>query len=124
MKKKAKSILIIAALAGCIILVGVVLLIDYAENVEIEKCHTDFMNLYSVQIEAEMKIYEDACFENTATDEQYMLVPEKYYTNRESAMGDGPLRVYITKDGTVIACFGDLEHIQEYYDRGFLGPLH
>ena len=110
-----------AALAGFLFLVGVVLLIDYAERNETEKCYSDYLALVEVQAEAHINIYEDISFKNTASDEQYMLVPERYYTNRESVMGDGPLRVYITKDGTVIACFGDLDHTPGYYHSVVLG---
>lgn len=123
MKKKVKIILIITVLALLALLVSTLTIIDYAKRNEKEKCYSDYLALYEVQAEAHINVHSDINFKNTATDEQYMLVPEKYYTNRESAMGDGPLRVYITKDGTVIACFGDLEHVQAYYDRGFLGPM-
>ena len=119
MNKKVKIITVLALL---VLIVSTLTIIDYAKRNEKEKCYSDYLALYEVQAEAYINVHSDVDFKNTATDEQYMLVPEKYYTNRESAMGDGPLRVYITKDGTIIACFGDLEHVQAYYDRGFLGP--
>ena len=120
MNKKVKIITVLALL---VLIVTSLVIINYAERKEEEKCYSDWLALFEVQAEAHINVHSDINFKNTATDEQYMLVPEKYYTNRESAMGDGPLRVYITKDGTIIACFGDLEHVQAYYDRGFLGPM-
>lgn len=122
MNKKVKLILIITVLALLTVFVSILAINNYAKREEEEKCYSDWLALFEVQAEAYINVHSDINFKNTATDEQYMLVPEKYYTDRKSAMGDGPLRVYITKDGTVIACFGDLEHVREYYNRGFLGP--
>ena len=82
---------------------------DYAEDCE---------NLRSIIAEAYVNTVLNPDFENTATDDQPIEIPEKYYTSVESAQGDGWARAVLYADGNVDVYFGSPEKTLDYYRYG------
>ena len=80
-----------------------------------ENDHADATALRTVIAEAYININEDRDFVNTATEDQPMEVPEKYYTYVESVQGDGRVYVFVNVDGSVGAYFGSPEKGIGYY---------
>ena len=94
--------------------VGCILLPSYLRRQE-EYDQEDARVLRSVIAEAYININKDPEFENTATEDQPMKIPEKYYTYVESVQGDGPVYVFVDMDGCVDAYFGSPEKVIGYY---------
>ena len=113
---KAKKIIIITLVV--IVVLGIVLVpvqINYCKKLREDKMWEDFINLGQIEVITYLNINEDPAFVNTATEDRLMVVPEKYYPAKESALGYGRACVYVTVDGDMVACFGSLTYTEEYY---------
>jgi len=82
------------------------------------KCIDDIRYLRSVIAEAYINIKMDPNFVNTATEEQPMEIPEKYYTEYDSYIGDGPVHVLLYADRDINAYYGKPERDLNYYEYG------
>lgn len=71
--------------------------------------------LRNITSEAYVNIMSDPEFVNTATVDQLMEVPEKYYTYVESVQGHGPVYVFVDINYNVDAYFGTPEKDIRYY---------
>ena len=79
----------------------------------------DYYSLRNVIAEAYINIfYADPNFVNAATEEEPMVIPDQYYSHKESAMGDGRDYAVVKTDGSVVAYFGSPEKTSEYYIYG------
>ncbi len=107
---KRKVIWILVALC----LLGVFCIPVYQEKKR-ENNQTDGLALHSIIAEAYLNINADPDFINTASENQPMEIPEKYYTYVESVQGDGCVHVVVYADGHVDAYFGTPEKTREYY---------
>lgn len=85
------------------------------EDIQNQHDNEDAASLRSVVAEAYINMHSDPDFVNTATEDEAMLVPEKYYTYVESVQGHGPVFVYVTIDGNVHAFFGEPYRDIHYY---------
>lgn len=110
-KDKIINVLLLASLLG----IAAIILINVYNTKKQENNQADATTLRSVIAEAYININEDREFVNTATENQPMEVPEKYYTYVESVQGDGRVYVFVNADGSVDAYFGSPEKTIGYY---------
>lgn len=110
-KDKVINVALLAVLLGT---AAIILMNVYSAKKQ-EKNQADATALRSVIAEAYININEDPDFVNTATENQPMEVPEKYYTYVESVQGDGRVYVFVHMDGSVDAYFGSPEKTIGYY---------
>lgn len=90
----------------------------------IENCREDVGRLRNAIAEAYININKDPMFINTATDDQPMEIPEKYYTAHESFRGDGAMHMVVYADGDVRGYYGKPERDLHYYMYGDSGIKH
>lgn len=76
----------------------------------------DAAALRSVIAETYITTSQDPEFVNTATKEDPMEIPEKYYAYAESVQGHGRVYVFIDVDGNISAYFGSPEKVISFYD--------
>lgn len=82
---------------------------------EHNEANEDYDTLHYVIAEAYINVRADSNFVNTATEDEPMVIPDKYYAYQESAMGDGRAYAVIDSDGRVDAYFGSPDKNQEHY---------
>lgn len=98
-----------------LLMVAVPSCIAYRREQQSKADNEDAAALRSVIAEAYVNINDDPEFVNTATEDQPMEIPEKYYTYVESVQGDGRVYVFVNVDGSVDAYFGSPERVIGYY---------
>ena len=89
---------------------------EYLRKQQSKKDAADAASLRSVIAEAYLNINADSDFVNTATEDEPMEIPEKYYTYVESVQGDGPVHVVVDPNYNVEAYFGTPEKTRGYYE--------
>jgi hypothetical protein len=90
------------------------LLVDGREQKNVEE---DRQTLRECIAEAYINIMEDPDYVYTGTDDQPMQVPEKYYTVKESLLGEGRVYAVVDRNNNVDAYFGVPERNLDYYMR-------
>lgn len=79
------------------------------------ECREDISHLRDGLAEAYININADPNFVNTATDDQPMVIPEKYYSGRDSFHGDGPMCAVVFANGSVETYYGSPEKNLDHY---------
>jgi len=114
MSTKKKTVILFAMIA-VIMTVLILMQVNYYITLRDKRLKEDYYKLRQVKATAYINLKHDPEFINTATSDQPMALPESYYPAAESALGYGPVRVYITVDDSVIAYFGEPTYTEAYY---------